>query len=204
MRRESAPLWIWDQITTILLFILKLLYTSDSPKWFQIGGTVISTHFKMPLCFMSSGKGCIVSVNRIPCYQRHSAVRKCGNVDAPAALPALHALLPSCLSPSTCPQGPASFNPAGIGLNSSGNVPSPWGGALCCAILCPWPRASCGQAQNWNWTTVTALSNGNTPELSASRVCWVPPCSEPPKNKVRAGERLLLDPRETQGQASVL
>lgn len=24
----------WDQITTILLFILKLLYTFDSQKWF--------------------------------------------------------------------------------------------------------------------------------------------------------------------------
>lgn len=77
----------------------------------------------MPLCFLSSDKGFIVSVTGIPCFQRQSAVRNVGVWMLLVSLqPSLLscALLPSCLWPRSCTKGPSprGVQPA-IGLNSS-------------------------------------------------------------------------------------
>lgn len=53
------------------LFTLKLLHTTQShTEWFEIGGTVMSTHFKTLLFSQSSGKVSNVCVNKIPSKER--------------------------------------------------------------------------------------------------------------------------------------
>lgn len=49
---------------------------------------MIATPFKMPVCFMSSGKGLIVSVDGIPCYRRNVGAWVLLHCSPPASQPA--------------------------------------------------------------------------------------------------------------------